>query len=132
MMDVSGSMGEEQKELVRLEAFWIDTWLRRNYDGIESRYIVGDALANYVVDWLADHYAFPSYIVDYVCSPDVYLKRRRGDLIAFTDPEFGWSRVPTTIDRIRYHRGRCIVTLRVWKRYLDIGGGSFSYSRESA
>src|SRR5438045_6539309 len=30
MMDVSGSMGEEQKELVRLESFWIDTWLRRS------------------------------------------------------------------------------------------------------
>ncbi|MDX2146860.1 MAG: DUF444 family protein [Planctomycetota bacterium] len=45
MMDVSGSMGEEQKELVRLEAFWIDTWLRRNYDGIDSRYIVHDVRA---------------------------------------------------------------------------------------
>ncbi len=45
MMDVSGSMGEEQKELVRLEAFWIDTWLRRNYEGIESRYIVHDVKA---------------------------------------------------------------------------------------
>ena len=42
MMDVSGSMGEQQKELVRLNAFWIDTWLRRNYKGIESRYIVHD------------------------------------------------------------------------------------------
>jgi uncharacterized sporulation protein YeaH/YhbH (DUF444 family) len=48
MMDVSGSMGEEQKELVRLEAFWIDTWLRRNYEGIESRYIVHDVVANEV------------------------------------------------------------------------------------
>ena len=28
-------MGEEQKELVRLESFWIDTWLRQNYEGIE-------------------------------------------------------------------------------------------------
>lgn len=45
MMDVSGSMGEEQKQLVRLEAFWIDTWLRRNYEGIESRYIVHDVKA---------------------------------------------------------------------------------------
>ena len=45
MMDVSGSMGHEQKELVRLEAFWIDTWLRRNYEGIESRYIVHDVRA---------------------------------------------------------------------------------------
>jgi hypothetical protein len=28
MMDVSGSMGDEQKEIVRTEAFWINTWLR--------------------------------------------------------------------------------------------------------
>ncbi len=48
MMDVSGSMGDEQKELVRLEAFWIDTWLRRNYEGIESRYIVHDVHAKEV------------------------------------------------------------------------------------
>ncbi len=48
MMDVSGSMGEEQKQLVRLEAFWIDTWLRRNYDGIETRYIVHDVRAGEV------------------------------------------------------------------------------------
>ncbi|MCH7489457.1 MAG: DUF444 family protein [Gemmatimonadetes bacterium] len=48
MMDVSGSMGDEQKELVRLEAFWIDAWLRRNYQGIESRYIVHDVRASQV------------------------------------------------------------------------------------
>jgi len=48
MMDVSGSMGDEQKELVRLEAFWIDAWLRRNYQGIESRYIVHDVRAQEV------------------------------------------------------------------------------------
>ena len=48
MMDVSGSMGAEQKELVRLEAFWIDTWLRRNYEGVESRYIVHDVRASEV------------------------------------------------------------------------------------
>jgi uncharacterized sporulation protein YeaH/YhbH (DUF444 family) len=48
MMDVSGSMGDEQKHLVRLVAFWIDTWLRRNYEGIESRYIVHDVRAQEV------------------------------------------------------------------------------------
>lgn len=48
MMDVSGSMGSEQKELVRLQAFWIDTWLRRNYEGIESRYVVHDVRAGEV------------------------------------------------------------------------------------
>jgi uncharacterized protein len=48
MMDVSGSMGQEQKELVRLTSFWIDTWLRNNYEGIESRYIVHDVNAKEV------------------------------------------------------------------------------------
>ena len=48
MMDVSGSMGDEQKRLVRTTAFWIDTWLRRNYEGIESRYIVHDVRAGEV------------------------------------------------------------------------------------
>ncbi len=48
MMDVSGSMGDEQKEIVRIEAFWIDTWLRSQYKKIETRYIVHDAAANEV------------------------------------------------------------------------------------
>lgn len=48
MMDVSGSMEEEQKEIVRIESFWIDTWLRSQYRGIESRYIVHDAAAKEV------------------------------------------------------------------------------------
>ncbi len=48
MMDVSGSMGDEQKEIVRIESFWIDTWLRSQYKGIESRYIIHDATAREV------------------------------------------------------------------------------------
>jgi uncharacterized sporulation protein YeaH/YhbH (DUF444 family) len=48
MMDVSGSMGREQKEVVRIEAFWIDTWLRHQYKNIEVRYIVHDAAAHEV------------------------------------------------------------------------------------
>ena len=48
MMDVSGSMGDEQKEIVRIESFWIDTWLRSQYEGIETRYIIHDAVAREV------------------------------------------------------------------------------------
>jgi uncharacterized sporulation protein YeaH/YhbH (DUF444 family) len=48
MMDVSGSMGDEQKEIVRIESFWIDTWLRSQYKGIEARYIIHDATAKEV------------------------------------------------------------------------------------
>jgi sporulation protein YhbH len=45
MMDVSGSMSDEKKELVRLTAFWIDTWLRSQYHKVEVRYIIHDVEA---------------------------------------------------------------------------------------
>src|SRR6202042_2269344 len=48
MMDVSGSMGDEQKEIVRIESFWIDAWLTRQYKGLESRFIIHDAVAREV------------------------------------------------------------------------------------
>lgn len=48
MMDVSGSMTDEQKEIVRIEAFWIDTWLKKQYDGVQRRYVVHDAVAHEV------------------------------------------------------------------------------------
>jgi sporulation protein YhbH len=53
MMDVSGSMGSEQKEMVRIESFWIDMWLRSQYKDLEVRYIVHDAAAREV-----DQYTF--------------------------------------------------------------------------
>ena len=48
IMDVSGSMGDEQKEIVRIESFWIDTWLRSQYKGIDCRYVIHDATAREV------------------------------------------------------------------------------------
>jgi sporulation protein YhbH len=48
MMDVSGSMTDEQKEIVRIEAFWIDTWIKAHYQGVETAYIIHDAAAQEV------------------------------------------------------------------------------------
>ena len=48
MMDVSGSMTDEQKEIVRIEAFWIDTWIKKHYKGVETVYIIHDAAAHEV------------------------------------------------------------------------------------
>ena len=45
MMDVSGSMGEREKRLVRMTAFWIDAWLKANYRQVQRRYLVHDATA---------------------------------------------------------------------------------------
>ena len=48
MMDVSGSMTQRKKELVRLTAFWIDSWLKAHYKNLVTRYIVHDAVAHEV------------------------------------------------------------------------------------
>ncbi len=48
MMDVSGSMTDEQKEIVRTAAFWLDAWLHSQYRGVETRYIIHDAAAKEV------------------------------------------------------------------------------------
>ncbi len=48
MMDVSGSMTDEQKEIVRIESYWLDSWIRAHYKGIERVYIIHDAAAKEV------------------------------------------------------------------------------------
>lgn len=48
LMDVSGSMTDDQKALVRNAAFWIDTWLKTQYAGLQCRYIIHDAVAKEV------------------------------------------------------------------------------------
>ncbi len=48
IMDVSGSMGADQKELVRIESFWLDAWIKSHYPSLRSVYIVHDAHAKEV------------------------------------------------------------------------------------
>ena len=48
MMDVSGSMTDDQKEIVRIESFWIDAWLKKQYEGVQRRYVIHDAVAHEV------------------------------------------------------------------------------------
>lgn len=48
LMDVSGSMTDEQKEIVRTEAFWIDTWIKSQFKAVHRRYIIHDAAAKEV------------------------------------------------------------------------------------
>ncbi len=48
MMDVSGSMGEEQKRLVRNTTFWLSAWIQHFYKGVEERFIIHDSKAKEV------------------------------------------------------------------------------------
>ncbi|MBU2589167.1 MAG: DUF444 family protein [Nanoarchaeota archaeon] len=42
IMDVSGSMSDEHKKIARKISFWTDVWLRSQYKGLESIYLMHD------------------------------------------------------------------------------------------
>jgi len=48
LMDVSGSMGDAQKEIVRITSYWIDLWLQAHYRNLSVRYVVHDVEAHEV------------------------------------------------------------------------------------
>jgi len=48
VQDVSGSMGEREKHIVRSQVFWVSLWLDYQYKGIETRFIVHDTTAKEV------------------------------------------------------------------------------------
>ena len=48
MMDVSGSMGDEEREVVRFLCALSEFWLSWNYDGLEVAYIIHDGQADRV------------------------------------------------------------------------------------
>jgi uncharacterized sporulation protein YeaH/YhbH (DUF444 family) len=48
IMDVSGSMGMEQKHIVKSEVYWTDLWLSLQYKGLISRFIIHDSTASEV------------------------------------------------------------------------------------
>jgi uncharacterized sporulation protein YeaH/YhbH (DUF444 family) len=48
-------MGDEQKDVVRNESFWINTWLRHQYKGVVTRFIVHDAEAREVDEYTFFH-----------------------------------------------------------------------------
>jgi hypothetical protein len=81
-------------------------------------------VAEAVVDWLVDHTSLPSYRVDYTTSTWVLLHLQRGDTVLLNDPEFGWSKQRATVESITYTPASCVLGLRVWARYYDLGGGS--------
>jgi uncharacterized sporulation protein YeaH/YhbH (DUF444 family) len=41
-------MGDQQKEIVRIASFWIDTWLRSQYKSLDNVYVVHEAFSKEV------------------------------------------------------------------------------------
>jgi hypothetical protein len=100
---------------------------RRDFEVLESPYIIDETTANFIADWLVTHYAIPSYLVEYEALPVAYFNLRRGDTILLTDDEFSWTEQRATIEAIEYRRGYCKLTLRVWARFVDLNGSARSY-----
>ncbi|MFM7318995.1 MAG: DUF444 family protein [Isosphaeraceae bacterium] len=48
IMDVSGSMTDEHKAILRQQAFWINLWMNRHYSVVDRRFIIHDAAASEV------------------------------------------------------------------------------------
>lgn len=42
MMDVSGSMSGEHRDIARKISFWVDTWIKSQYKEVESVYVIHD------------------------------------------------------------------------------------------
>lgn len=103
-------------------AYSRDTFGERHAKVLESPYITTAAMAAYVADWMVDHTALPSFLVDYVATPDVIIRYRRGDRIDLTEEGLTWSRERAIIQQIRYSRSRAVVALRVWFGPLSVTG----------
>jgi hypothetical protein len=96
----------------------------RPMDVVESLYIHDAQTAEYVVDWMVDHYTFPAYLVDYAMSASMFVTLKCGDNVRITDSEFGWEDVSATVEAMQWNGNHAIVTLRVWWRYFNLGTGS--------
>jgi hypothetical protein len=93
---------------------------------IDSVYIVDLLTANYVVDWIVQHRALPSYLVEYEVAPPFFLLYQIGDTVELTSDELDWDNERATIEKMSYQRGKVTVTFRVWLRYLDVGAGALA------
>lgn len=99
-MDVSGSMGDQQKEIVRIASFWIDTWLRSQYKHLERTYVIHEAFAKEVDEHTFYHlresggtkistaYELVSQIIETRFPPEAW----NAYLFHFSDGENGDSR----------------------------------------
>lgn len=91
---------------------------------IESVHIFDDAVAEYVIEWMVNHLSMASYYVEYQAFPWVGLNLFRGDNVEITDSDWGWSKVPATIERVDFQRGWVLVGLRVWFDFYRVRAGA--------
>lgn len=80
----------------------------------EAPYVSDENVAEGILAWLAAHLAIPSYYVEWSAEPWVFVRHRRGQNVAYTDDQFGFSSACATIERLTFSRRGSIIGLRVW------------------
>ena len=97
---------------------------RRELEPILSINIFDDQVANYIADWLCNHYTLPCYTVQYEGSSELFFLLKVGDNIELTDEKIGLINVKSTVEGIVYERGKCVLSLRLWLLYDNINSPS--------
>lgn len=88
---------------------------RRVADTLDSPLIHTDALARYVIAWMAMHRAVPRYRVTWSAWPSAFLTLRPGMSGYYSDPtRTQFTNAHATIAGLTWGRGGCQVTLDVW------------------
>ena len=97
---------------------------KRDYNVIDSVIINNDSTAQFVIEWLADHFALPSYYVEYECISSIYLTLKVGDNILITDHEIGFVEEKATVEKLEYIKGKVTLGVRYWIIYGNLSKSS--------
>lgn len=97
---------------------------KRDYQIIDSVIIVDDSTASFVIEWLADHFALPSYYIEYECVPNIVFKVKVGDNIVITDDELGFTSEKATVEKVEYKKGKVTIGVRYWIIYSQLSKSS--------
>lgn len=85
-----------------------------SHDVIECISIEREEDALYLLDWMAAHYARPSYSATYCFSPWALVNMNVGDTIRITDQDAGFQSCRAVVEAITYQQGKCSVELVVY------------------
>jgi len=97
----------------------------RDYATMECITVHDDSTAGYIADWLVTHFAVPSYYVEYDCYGGALMALRLGDNIKILEPDIHETDyLDATVEKIEYSSGKCVVGIRLWVLYPDLGGAS--------
>lgn len=97
---------------------------KKDHEVIDSVIVQDDSTAEYIIEWMTDHYSLPSYYIEYECLPNILFKLKIGDNISITDDELGFVKEIATIEKLEYSKGKVTLGLRFWLLYKSLSKSS--------